>query len=227
MHTFNLLAIETSTIACSLALASQGTVYNLHEVAAKQHNQLILTTIQALLQQAQLQPQQITHIVFSQGPGSFTGLRLASAITQGIALATNAKVLGLSSLQTTAQTAYRHFHCPRIAIALDAHKGDIYWGRYQLNPTTQCMQAVSPDQLITPDKAYLSDTIHWLGIGDGWQIHSFPQFQDQRHVTICSDTLYPNARDLLSLAQTRLDYFRSLEEALPLPVYLREKVSNG
>ena len=116
----NLLAIETSTDACSVALLSDSNILVDHRIAAQQHGSLVIPMIDAIMAEAQLRPTQLDGVVFGRGPGSFTGVRIGVALAQGIALGADIGVVGISTLHSVAQGAFRVHGEQKVAVCLDA-----------------------------------------------------------------------------------------------------------
>ena len=121
-----LLAIETSTEACSVALYVDGEIAERHELAPRRHTQLVLPWADELLAHAGLAKSQLDAIAVGRGPGAFTGVRLAIALAQGLALALDRPVLPVSTLATLAMQGQG----PRILAAIDARMGEVYLGAF-------------------------------------------------------------------------------------------------
>ena len=136
-----LLAVETSTEACSAALYIDGVINERFELAPKEHTKLILPMIDSLLSDAGLKPQQLDALAFSCGPGSFTGVRIATGVIQGIAFGADLPVVPVSTLAAIAQDffdthrkAHAEFAACNVAFtAMDARMGEIFWGVYHRN----------------------------------------------------------------------------------------------
>jgi tRNA threonylcarbamoyladenosine biosynthesis protein TsaB len=125
-----LLALDTATEACSAAVWVDGTVLERYELAPRRHAALILPMIEAVLAEANLSPLQLDAIAFGRGPGAFTGVRIAVGIAQGIAFAADLPVIPISTLAALALGAAQETGYSRIAAALDARMGEVYWGVY-------------------------------------------------------------------------------------------------
>ena len=125
-----LLAIETSTPACSAALSIDGVVIERYALAPRQHAVLILPMIESLLLEAGISVAQLDALAFGRGPGSFTGVRIAASVIQGIAFAADLPVLPVSTLATLALGGMRITDKTQVMAALDARKSEIYWGCY-------------------------------------------------------------------------------------------------
>ena len=127
-----LLALDTSLDACSVALWQDGNITENFQVAPKQQTQLILPMLQQLLQETNITLKQIDALAFCHGPASFTGVRIAAGIIQGLSLPNNLPVIPVSTLQALAQSAYQEFGIKDILVCLDARMQEVYWGVYQL-----------------------------------------------------------------------------------------------
>ena len=128
-----LLTLDTSTDACSCALSVDGEIGEQSVIAPRQHTTLILPMIDQLLAEAGLKPTQLDGIAFGRGPGSFTGLRIACGITQGIAFAADIPVVPISCLATLAQGAYLEQGIEKVLASIDARMNEVYFANYFLN----------------------------------------------------------------------------------------------
>ncbi|MDI9229458.1 tRNA (adenosine(37)-N6)-threonylcarbamoyltransferase complex dimerization subunit type 1 TsaB, partial [Serratia bockelmannii] len=126
-----ILALDTATEACSAALLNQQQIYARFEIAPRDHTQRILPLVQELLQVQQLELTALDALAFGRGPGSFTGVRIGIGIAQGLALGANLPMIGVSSLATMAQGAWRLTGATRVLAAIDARMGEVYWAEYQ------------------------------------------------------------------------------------------------
>ncbi len=221
----NLLAIDTSTEACSAALWVDGRILERFEVAPRKHAELLLPMIDELLLEAELPRSALDAIVFGRGPGSFTGVRLAASVAQGLAFGLGIPVIPLSSLAALAQAeADEHPGLP-IAAMIDARMGEIYLGLYK--PDAEgLVVALNAERVLPPEQVQLGTEAQWRAVGSGWQTYgkalsgelgSRLQGQPQPR--------YPRAAALLKLAQreARSSRWQTPEHAQPL--YLRDKVA--
>ena len=218
-----ILAIDTSTDACSAALWCDSKIFYRFMIAPQQHTKLILPMIYELLTEAQLDLKQLDAIAFGAGPGSFTGIRLAASITQGLAFAANLPVIKISSLRVLAQEIFAEFGKKKVLVAQDARMQEIYWGEYQVD-ATGIMQAMAPDQLLAPKQIReLSDT-SFTGVGSGWKIYN-SLLTTPCNIPLIESKAYPQAQYMTELAVS--DFAKGLivsaKEALP--IYLREEVA--
>jgi len=123
-----LLALDTATEACSVALLHDGKVASHYEVIPRLHAQRLLPMVQALLGEAGVALSAVDAIAYGRGPGAFTGVRIAIGVVQGLAFALQRPVLPVSTLATIAQRAWREQGATQIAAAIDARMDEVYWG---------------------------------------------------------------------------------------------------
>lgn len=217
-----LLAIETSTAACSVALLCNNQSAQTFNIAPKQHNQLLLPIIDQLLNQHNIKIGQLDALAYSRGPGSFTGMRLAASLTQGLALAHDLAVIPISTLQIYAQTASRQLHQTNIIVCNDARMQAIYWGCYKMNEL-HIMEPMIEERCSAMAELLAPDDSDWVAVGDGWDAyqHEIPASLSKK-IKHTKKIIYPEAIDMLNIAQLHFKQklFMSAEEALP--VYLRE-----
>ena len=127
-----ILAIETSTEACSAALLTDNQLFSRFELAPREHTKLIIPMMDELLAEAEINLKAIDAIAFGQGPGAFTGLRIATGVAQGVALAIDKPLIGISTLEALAwQVRTEANNGQKIIAALDARMGELYWAIYQ------------------------------------------------------------------------------------------------
>ncbi len=218
-----ILAFDTSMQACSAALCFDDECYEKYTLAPRQHNQLILPMIEALLTQANCQLKDLDAIAFANGPGSFTGVRLATGVAQGLAFAAQLPLLPISTLAALAQGAWRLHAARNVAVAVDARMQAVYWGQYQLNQE-ELMRLSEPELICAIDALpVFCDTNVWVGVGDAWanpQVVS--QVSDVQNLTAFYPDSYPHARDIVELAKAEFAAGRALECAQAQPNYLRE-----
>jgi len=214
----NLLAIDTTTDACLVALQAEGQRFERRRIAPRQHAALVLPMVDELFTEAAMPLSDIAVIAFAAGPGSFTGLRIAAAITQGLAFGADVAVLPLSSLQIVAQSVYAEHGVGQLIVAENAHMGEMYWNCYRLDGAL--MQATQPDQLISPEAFALPAGEDWHMVGSAWDVYG-ELLAGARGKFRLIDDAYPSASALLDLAcgSVRQGALKSARQALP--VYLR------
>lgn len=216
-----LLALDTATEACSVALLHEGEVISHYEVIPRLHAQKLLPMIQHLLGEAGIALSALDAIGFGRGPGAFTGVRIAIGVVQGLAFALDRPVLPVSNLAVLAQRAWREHGQSQVAAAIDARMDEVYWGCYR--ETAGEMRLLGAEAVLAPDVADLPAGADgdWFGAGTGWgyaeRIALKPAGLDA--------SLLPHARDLLELARFAWARGEGLAADLAQPVYLRDQVA--
>lgn len=219
-----ILAFETTTSACSVALSYQGEIKESFKLAPQRHAELILPTIDQLLREAGIKLNQLDVICIGHGPGSFMGARIAVGVAQGLAFGADLPVIGISTLQILAQTAYQLTQRPEIITAWDARMNAIYWGVYQLNQQG-IMIPMQEDALNNPDELNIPAGTSWLLTGNAWQTYR----QSLEKVISCLDEktdIYPRAAAMIPLAEVFYQEGKSRDPVEIEPVYLRNDIAN-
>lgn len=214
-----LLALETSTDACSVALAVDGVSHVLHETGVK-HSSRILPMIEQLLADAQLGLGQLDALAFGQGPGSFTGLRIGVGVIQGLGFARDLPVVPISSLAALAQGGAAE----RLLTAQDARMQEVYWASYVRN-AAGLVELQGEEQLLAPGAVAAPAGEAWLGIGSGWQAYGEILMQALGAKVQRWCVAQPQASAVALLAQHAYAQGQALAAELVRPVYLRDKVA--
>jgi len=239
-----LLAFETATEACSVALYLDGEIIERHEIAPRLHAEYALPWAEELLAQAGVKRSQLDTIAVSRGPGAFTGVRLAIALAQGIALALHKPVVTVSTLQAIAAAlppplrqqgrageGLRHHsddpsEAPqRILAAIDARMGEVYAGAFQRQGDQ--LIAISTEVVAAPDQVALPDNQgNWHGAGTGFaaadnalQLHLGSQLIE------VDATILPHAADVARLAVAAYERGEAVAPERVEPAYLRNNVA--
>ncbi|ENJ4475839.1 tRNA (adenosine(37)-N6)-threonylcarbamoyltransferase complex dimerization subunit type 1 TsaB [Yersinia enterocolitica] len=221
-----ILAIDTATEACSVALWNNGEVQALFELCPREHTQRILPMVQQVLAESGLSLQQLDALAFGRGPGSFTGVRIGIGIGQGLALGADLPMIGISTLQTMAQGAFRLTGASRVLAAIDARMGEVYWGEFERNDEGVWLGDAS-EAVMTPAQALkhahsLSGT--WSTVGTGWQ--TYPDLISGSGVVLVDGEItLPHAEDMLPLALSSWVNGQVVNVENAEPVYLRNEVT--
>lgn len=223
------LALDTSFSACSVALQCGDEIKFCHQMAPMQQTKLLLPMIQAILESNSVKLNQLDAIAFGCGPASFTGVRIASSVAQGLSFAASCPVIPISSLAATAQAAYQEKQWSNALVAIDARAGNVYWAAYELS--SGCMTLVGKETIISPFEIIENNGIFpadrtptgWYAIGDGWGRYkeALTTHLGFEPVEIDANQL-PTASAVLNLANIALN--RGLEKKHSfeaIPVYLR------
>lgn len=221
-----ILAIDTATEACSVALWNNGEVQALFELCPREHTQRILPMVQQVLAESGLSLQQLDALAFGRGPGSFTGVRIGIGIGQGLALGADLPMIGISTLQTMAQGAFRLTGASRVLAAIDARMGEVYWGEFERNDEGLWLGEAS-EAVMTPAQARdhaQSLSGAWATVGTGWQ--TYPDLISGSGVVLTDGEItLPHAEDMLPLALSSWANGQVVSVENAEPVYLRNEVT--
>jgi tRNA threonylcarbamoyladenosine biosynthesis protein TsaB len=219
----NILVFDASSSWCSAALNVNGMLYSAAEMQPRKHAQLILPMIEDLCQQGGIKPFELDGIAFGKGPGSFTGLRIAISVAQGLSLATGAKLYGISSLAALAWQGMKQQQVERVVAIMNAHMGEVFYGAYQ--KSEQGLVAVVEDALAKPEQVDLSKLEQsWVGAGDGFQFkQELPPLINE--LFAIDEDIAPMAESMMDLAMTAWDQGEFTTAELQQPVYLRDTVA--
>ncbi len=224
----NLLVIDTATEACSVALQYQDQLFTRSKIAPREHGELILPMVDDVLSEAGIKLTQLDAIVYGQGPGAFTGLRICISVVQGLAFGAELPVIGVSSLQAMAQAAHDRLGADNVLAAIDARMGEVYWGQYEsdANGLMQLVgqEAVCPPNLVTVSKPDSSKI--YRAVGTGWQTYAKELSETINLPTVIEkEPLYPFAEAMLPIASVQFKQGRAISAEQALPVYLRDNVA--
>lgn len=219
-----LLAVETSTEACSVALFIDGEVYEHFERAPKTHAKIILPMLDALMLEAGLRPQQLDALAFGRGPGSFTGVRIATGVIQGIAFGADLPVVPVSTLAALAQDFFMRSAIDIAYTAMDARIAEIFWGVYQRN--ADGFAALIGDEAVLPPLDLPFFTLPGAGIGSGWAAYGdILSTRTAPPVLPIEGDALPRAGAVARLGAYGFGLGQAVMAEYALPVYLRDKVA--
>lgn len=210
----NILAIETSSDACSLSLSFNDDDFHFHEILPKQHTERLLIEIKALLEQANAQLQDLNAIAVGCGPGSFTGIRLACSIGQGLAFSNDLKAIRVSSLEVLARNINTRLGADRIVSIVDARMQQLYVGEFLYSKE----RLVTSDTFVIPIEEFKLPTYkeNTFFVGDGCNLIENQLKKISKNIFLN----LPLASDLLSIAKDKYINEELLEPAELLPIYL-------
>jgi tRNA threonylcarbamoyladenosine biosynthesis protein TsaB len=220
----NLLAIDTSTDFCSVAASRGEALYSRHERAGRRQAEMILDMVDQVLAEARIELAQIQGIAYGAGPGSFTGLRIAAGVTQGLALARGIGVIGVGSLLALSEEAGKDAAGWRMIACLDAHMGEVYHAAYRRAGAG--WEEVSAPGLYLPEAVPVAPGRDWIGCGDGFAVYRERLAARLGEcVSAIRPEATPTARAVLRLAMPRFAAGEAKDAATAVPVYLRDKVA--
>lgn len=223
----NLLALDTSSEGCSAALWADGTLTDRFTVAPRGHTRLLMPMVRELLAERSLAPSDLSALAFACGPGSFTGLRIATGVVQGLAYGLDVPVIPVSSLAAVAQQvidASSLADGTGVAVAFDARMDEVYWGCFQVRDGWAVPLAA--EQVRAPEAVSLPDgPDRWVGAGSGWLFHGRMPASVTASIIAPDTAPVPRAREVALLGQQAWQRGESVPAALARPVYLRDEVT--
>jgi len=248
----NILALDTSTEACSVALLAGERVLTRYQEAPRGHGELILPMVDALLDEVGITLKDLTAIAFGRGPGSFTGVRLASSVVQGLAYGAGVGVVPVSTLQAVAHRAFiddgalagttRGTH---VLVCNDARMDEVYVAAFERGsteagavwPTPLGPEAVMPPSKVAvpsvADEGGVEGTVRgvgvrWIGAGRGFKAYaelSRLRAESGGALAAVYEAILPRAEDILALARPEVEAGRVLPPTAALPIYVRDEVA--
>ncbi len=222
----NLLALDTSSQACSVALQLGDTVSERHEELPREHTRLLMPMIRSVLQEAGAQLTELDAIVLGNGPGSFIGMRIAASVAQGLAYGAGLKIVPVSSMVAIAVQVMAGSECSAVVVAQDARMNEVYLGIYKRG------DADLPTALV-PERLHGTGPIAELDVlagdvvaaGIGWQRYPELLAANRDSISRVEDILFPRAVDLLAIGAAALPEGAAIEPQHVMPAYLRHKVA--
>lgn len=209
-------AFETSGEWCSVALALDGEIRARGRRAGTRHSDFALPMLETLLAEAGLAAAQLDAVAFGEGPGSFTGLRIACGIAQGLAFARDLPVLGVSSFEAIAEES----GAARVAACIDARMHEVYYAA--LEKKDGRWTTIADARCVPPQDVPALPGDGWVGCGSGFA--AYPGLLEGRLAAVRPE-VRPTAFAVAALAAPRLARGEGMDAAAALPVYLRDKVA--
>lgn len=222
-----LLALDTSSVACSVAIELDGSLFEQHEEQPREHTRLLMPMIRSVLRDAGVQLADLDAIVLGNGPGSFIGMRIAASVAQGLAFGTALEIAPVSSLAAVAVRVFAESDATEVAVAQDARMNEVYLGIYKREADelpapriAERLQAMDVIPELDPSTA-----AGRVAAGFGWQ--RYPQLLAANRAGVAgeSDILHPRAADLLPLGAELLRAGKTVLPQDVVPAYLRQKVA--
>ncbi len=218
-----LLALDTSSVACTVAAQIGEQVFTRHDEQPREHTRLLIPMIRSVLADADVGLSDLDGIVLGNGPGSFIGMRIAASVAQGLAFGADLKIAPVSSLAAVAAEVGSSGPA-NVAVAQDAHMQEVYLGLYKVDDSI--VTEMFPERLQRCDAiAELVDTDDCIAAGYGWQ--RFPALLEANRANLqaVSEVLYPHARFLLRLGIDAFERGEAVAAEDVIPAYLRQKVA--
>lgn len=215
-----ILALDTSTEYCSIALSLDGEILSREVLAGQQHSELILPMLQRMLAETELTLEQLDGVAFGAGPGSFTGLRIACGVAQGLAFGADLPVTGVCTLEALAHQVGNG----NVITAIDARINEIYHAAY--TRVAEGWWPVSEPTLCLPQHAPPLHGCDWTGCGSGFA--AYEEVLRARYegcLGPITGDLRPRARDMAQLAAPLFAKGLGIDPANAVPLYIRNKVA--
>lgn len=222
-----LIAIDSSSEACSVAILQGSEIIESWQLAPRQHTQKLLPMLDQLLAQASLSVGQCDAIAFARGPGSFTGLRVCISLVQGLAFGVDIPVVPVSSLAALAQSAVdQQLVLPQSAVlaALDARMDQVYWAAYE--QVDGLVHALSEEKLSAPESVSIKQFANeksFIGVGPGFNYGE--RLACAQQYDLIEQNLLPRASAVAKLGSTAFSagFFCRADQATP--TYLRDEIA--
>jgi len=219
-----ILALDTATENCSAALWIDGHVLHRELEAERGHAELILSMVDELLHESGAKLPDLQAIAFGRGPGSFTGVRLAASVTQGLAFGAGVPVVPVSDLRAVAQ---RLASSQNVLVCNDARMQEVYWGCF-VRGADGLMQPVTEERVSKPAEVGLPSA--WantpvVGAGRGFAAYTMLHDRLTDQLTDIEPGLLPRAQEIATIAVTEVQAGRVKPAAEAVPVYIRDDVA--
>lgn len=234
---FRMLAFNTVTELCSVALVIDQKIYYSSMLTSNLHAENILFMIHKLLTDTGIELKSLDCIVFDQGPGSFMGIRLGLSIAQGFALALNLPAVAVSSLAVLAQGAWRKFFSTQVISSIDARMHELYWACYTRQTDTvnqnywNCIHELCLVNASIAQKIINTLKGKWILVGTGWNINkqllSYFNAKTATETVILKKIMFPEAQDMLSLGCFAYKKNMLLAPNQISPIYLRTNITKN
>ncbi|MCH8302898.1 MAG: tRNA (adenosine(37)-N6)-threonylcarbamoyltransferase complex dimerization subunit type 1 TsaB [Proteobacteria bacterium] len=220
----NLLAIDTSSNACSVAVQVGDENIEKHVVEPREHTKILLPMIEGLLQEAGVALSDLDAVVLGNGPGSFIGMRIGASVAQGICHGAGLRIVPVSSLAAIAAEVICEHGAEKILVAQDARMHEIYLGRFHADAgglpqadNEEVICGIGP--LTVPDAGYVA-------AGAGWNRYPELLAQNSHLISATAEVIYPRARYLLQLGVNAKQAGRAIPPDALVPAYIRSKVAD-
>ena len=219
-----ILALETSTEIASVALLYGNQIYTRESIGVQMHSQTVLPMVQSLLGEIGISLRQCDALAFGVGPGSFTGVRTACGVVQGLAFGADLPVLPVGTLEAMAQACHDLDGATEVLAVLDARMGEVYWAQYRyVNSIWQVLvePVLSAPTQVLPQVAQLGLI---QACGNGLQVYA-EAYIDASFMATARTDIVPHARQIAQLGCVALTQGGGVTAADAQPLYLRNKVA--
>ena len=216
------LALDTSSLACTVAIRIDDRLIERHEEKPREHTSLLMPMIREVLEEADVKLADLDGIVLGNGPGSFIGMRIAASVAQGLAFAAKLNIIPVSSLAAVAAEVLDKSDSEQVAVAQDAHMNEVYLGLYSRS-ANNLPEPISEERLQSQsviEELSVADP-HFTIAGQGWQRYPELLAANKAWIAQGSDVFFPRAAYLLALSELSA----AINPIAIQPSYLRQKVA--
>lgn len=221
--TYNLLALDASTEALSIAIQFNGQIVKHFEVCPQQHSQKVLPLVSELLDKAGCKLQDLDGIVFGRGPGSFTGVRISVAIAQGLAYGANLPLVGVSTLQSMAQQAIDEKQVESVVTGIDARMGEIYFAHYRKSGKGLAELSIDENEVVCAPTDLPESIKSLTAVGSAWE--PYAEQAADLNLDVISEITLPDAAYMLKIAEVEFEKGNTVKAADAQPHYVRDTVT--
>lgn len=219
----NLLAIDTSSNACSVALQVGDSISEKHVVEPREHTKILVPMIEELIREADTSLSDLDAVVLGNGPGSFIGMRIGASVAQGLCHGAGINIVPVSSLATIAAEVIREHGAENVLVAQDARMHEIYLGRFHAD--SEGLPTADDDERICGIGPLNLPGADYVGAGGGWSKYADLLAQNSDVVSANIDVIYPRARYLVRLGSHAIQVGLAIPPDALVPAYLRSKVA--
>lgn len=219
-----LLALDTATEACSVALLIDGASLTRYSEPKRGHSELILPMVDEVLTEAGVKLIDLDAIAVGRGPGAFTGIRIAIGVAQGLAFGADVPVVLISDLAALAQRSADTHGARAVLACIDARMNEVYWGAFAKGPdglvSPLIEESVSP-----PGAVAMPGPVDWIGAGSGWGAYPAMAGVQPADGRVIDATTLPRAAEIARLAERDFRHGKAVPAEQAQPVYLRDRVA--
>ena len=212
----NILAIDTCTEIASVTLLKFGDRVSRVLSGVDKTSRHILKLCDEVFHESQAQLKEVDLISYSQGPGAFTGVRMCIGVVQGLSLSMEIPTMGFTTFELLGFRASQILKSKKIAIAIDARMGEVYWATY-VNGLIDNMKICKPEEVDHLDTSF-------VGVGSGWKVHS-EKLRLTSNITKIDLSICPDSSGLIDLSLEAINRGLDGTLELPQPIYLRNNVA--
>ena len=221
----NILALDTSSDACSVALQAEDRIDERHVVKPREHTRILIPMIEELLRANDMSLSDLDVIGLGNGPGSFIGMRIGASVAQGIAFAAGLRIVPVSSLAAIAAEVFAEDDATRAIVAQDARMGDVYLAEFQSDAGGNAVAVGDARLHKTTEPLSLAADAPATAAGAGWQRYPDLLANNERLIARLADCPHPRARFVLRAGVAAWNAGGAIVPDELVPAYIRLKVA--